>query len=280
MRVERDFGAWMERTGTRLEALACEYRGAAPFPHVVIDDFLEPDLAEEASAAFPIADDEIWIHYSHYNSDKHGLTKIDVIPEPMRSILMTLNSPRFLRHLEKLTGIDGLLADPDLEGGGLHQSQVGGYLNVHADFTVHPIRRDLRRRVNLLVYLNDDWKDEYEGHLELWSRDMKTCHARISPLLNRCVIFDTDVDSYHGVPEPLRCPPDRTRNSMALYYYTFDESARLRPTNYRARPTDGSRRALIWLDKTAIGLYTRVKRRLNIPDEVVGRIVAKFRRKK
>ncbi len=280
MRVEREFGAWMERTGTRLETLASEYRGAAPFPHVVIDDFLDPDLAEEASAAFPIADDEIWIHYSHYNSDKHGLTKIDVIPEPMRSILMTLNSPSFLRHLEKLTGIDGLLADPDLEGGGLHQSQVGGYLNVHADFTVHPIRRDLRRRVNLLVYLNDDWKDEYEGHLELWSRDMKTCHARISPLLNRCVIFDTDVDSYHGVPEPLRCPPDRTRNSMALYYYTFDESARLRPTNYRARPTDGSRRALIWLDKTAIGLYTRVKRRLNIPDEVVGRIVAKFRRKK
>jgi len=280
MRVEREFGAWMERTGTRFETLASEYRGAAPFPHVVIDDFLDPDLAEEASAAFPIADDEIWIHYSHYNSDKHGLTKIDVIPEPMRSILMTLNSPSFLRHLEKLTGIDGLLADPDLEGGGLHQSQVGGYLNVHADFTVHPIRRDLRRRVNLLVYLNDDWKDEYEGHLELWSRDMKTCHARISPLLNRCVIFDTDVDSYHGVPEPLRCPPDRNRNSMALYYYTFDESARLRPTNYRARPTDGSRRALIWLDKTAIGLYTRVKRRLNIPDEVVGRIVAKFRRKK
>lgn len=280
MRVEREFGAWMERTGTRFETLASEYRGAAPFPHVVIDDFLDPDLAEEASAAFPIADDEIWIHYSHYNSDKHGLTKIDVIPEPMRSILMTLNSPSFLRHLEKLTGIDGLLADPDLEGGGLHQSQVGGYLNVHADFTVHPIRRDLRRRANLLVYLNDDWKDEYEGHLELWSRDMKTCHARISPLLNRCVIFDTDVDSYHGVPEPLRCPPDRTRNSMALYYYTFDESARLRPTNYRARPTDGSRRALIWLDKTAIGLYTRAKRRLNIPDEVVGRIVAKFRRKK
>lgn len=280
MRVEREFGAWMERTGTRLETLASEYRGATPFPHVVIDDFLDPDLAEEASAAFPIADDEIWIHYSHYNSDKHGLTKIDVIAEPMRSILMTLNSPSFLRHLEKLTGIEGLLADPDLEGGGLHQSQVGGYLNVHADFTVHPIRRDLRRRVNLLVYLNDDWKDEYEGHLELWSRDMKTCHARISPLLNRCVIFDTDVDSYHGVPEPLRCPPDRTRNSMALYYYTFDESARLRPTNYRARPTDGSRRALIWLDKTAIGLYTRVKRRLNIPDEVVGRIAAKFRRKK
>ncbi|MFM8848348.1 MAG: 2OG-Fe(II) oxygenase [Actinomycetota bacterium] len=280
MRVEREFGAWMERTGTRLETMASEYRGAVPFPHVMIDDFLDPDLAEEASAAFPIADDEIWIHYSHYNSDKHGLTKIDVIPEPMRSILVTLNSPRFLRHLERLTGINGLLADPDLEGGGLHQSQVGGYLNVHADFTVHPIRRDLRRRVNLLVYLNDDWKDEYEGHLELWSRDMKTCHARISPLLNRCVIFDTDVDSYHGVPEPLRCPPDRTRNSMALYYYTFDESARLRPTNYRARPTDGSRRALIWLDKTAIGLYTRVKRRLNIPDEVVGRIVAKFRRKK
>lgn len=157
MRVEREFGAWMERTGTRFETLASEYRGAAPFPHVVIDDFLDPDLAEEASAAFPIADDEIWIHYSHYNSDKHGLTKIDVIPEPMRSILMTLNSPSFLRHLEKLTGIDGLLADPDLEGGGLHQSQVGGYLNVHADFTVHPIRRDLRRRVNLLVYLNDDW---------------------------------------------------------------------------------------------------------------------------
>lgn len=271
---------WVEEIGARFDSVSSRYQGAVPFPHVVIDDFLNPSLANEASMAFPIANDEIWIHYSHYNSDKHGLTKIDVIPEPMRSILLTLNSPTFLAHLERLTGIDGLIADPDLEGGGLHQSQVGGYLNVHADFTVHPIRRELRRRVNLLVYLNEDWKDEYEGHLELWSRDMKTCHARISPLLNRCVVFNTDVDSYHGVPEPLRCPADRSRNSMALYYYTLDESARLRPTNYRARPSDGSRRALIWLDKTAIGLYTRVKRRLNISDEVVGRIVAKLRRKK
>jgi len=279
MKVDRDFDDWIKEIGARMVSLAGAYQGAGPFPHVVIDEFLNPTLAKEASAAFPIADDEIWIHYSHYNSDKHGLTKIDVIPEPMRSILVALNSPQFLQHLERLTGIDGLLADLNLEGGGLHQSQVDGFLNIHADFTVHPIRRDLRRRVNLLVYLNDEWKDEYEGHLELWSNDMMTCCDRISPILNRCVIFNTDVDSYHGVPEPLRCPSDRTRNSMALYYYTFDETARLRTTNYRARPTDGKRRALIWLDKTAIGLYTRVKRRLNIPDEVVGRIVGKLRRK-
>ena len=280
MKVDRDFDAWINGIGNRMESFASKYQGASPFPHVVIDEFLNPTLADEASAAFPIADDEIWIHYSHYNSDKHGLTKIDVIPEPLRSTLAALNSPQFVQHLERLTGIDGLLADATLEGGGLHQSHVGGYLNVHADFTVHPIRRDLRRRVNLLIYLNDEWKEEYKGHLELWSRDMRTCHTHISPVLNRCVVFNTDVDNYHGVPEPLCCPSDRTRNSMALYYYTFDETARLRPTNYRARPTDGNRRALIWLDKTAIGLYTRVKRRLNIPDEVVGRIVGKLRRKK
>lgn len=153
-------------------------------------------------------------------------------------------------------------------------------MNVHADFTVHPVQRNLRRRVNLLIYFNDDWLDEYHGHLELWSRDMRTCIQRFSPIINRCVIFNTEEDSFHGVPEPLKCPPDRTRNSMALYYYTVDDEARLRPTNYRARPSDGSRKLFIWIDKILIGFYTRIKRRLNLPDEFVGRAVSKFRRRR
>jgi hypothetical protein len=185
----------------------------------------------------------------------------------LQTVLGELNSPRFVTFLSEMTGIPDLMADESLEGGGLHRSVKGGYLNIHADFTVHPRHRQWRRRVNLLLYLNEDWPEEYGGDLEFWSSDMKRCMTRTAPVGNRVVIFTTDADSFHGHPEPLRCPEGVSRRSLALYYFTEEEAPVERSTDYRARPGDGRRRLSIYLDKEALRMFDRMKRHLGLSDE-------------
>jgi len=257
------------------------YQKASPYPHTKIDDFLELPAARKAMEAFPPVKGEGWIHYLHVNEKKHGLNKMDRIPLYLQEVIRELNSEEFVAELSKLTGIPGLMPDPTLEGGGLHQSQRGGYLNIHADFTVHPHKRNWRRRVNLLVYLNEGWKPEYKGDLELWDRNMKQCEHKISPVFNRCVIFNTDADSYHGLPEPIECPEHMTRKSIALYYFTEeDHIPQKRGTNYRARPGDGFKSVLIYLDKQLVNMYSRVKGALGINDDFVSKVLGFFNRKK
>ena len=129
-----------------------------------------------------------------------------------------------MAFLEKLTGIAGLIPDPHLRGGGLHEIRRGGSLGVHADFNFYK-RLNLFRRLNLLLYLNENWSEEWGGHLELWDRTGKRCMQRIAPIFNRAVIFDTSNFSYHGHPHPLECPDNRSRKSLALYYYTVEAPA-------------------------------------------------------
>ena len=253
-----------------------------PFPHIVIDDFVVRSLVSEAAVAFPKKNDSRWIHYSHYNEDKCAITDSSRMPNVLASLISDLSSQDFIEFLQKLTGINNLKADPTLQGGGLHMTKTGGYLNIHADFTVHPLKRDWRRRVNLLLYLNSNWQESYEGHLELWSKDMKKCVHRISPQLNRCVIFNTDDDSFHGVPAALKSPTDVTRNSVALYYYT-DETVKikLKATNYQARPRNqDDKKFLIWLDKIFVACYTRLKSKLGISDQIIGSVLKKTRKNK
>ena len=121
-----------------------------------------------------------------------------------------------------ITGIEeSLIADPALSGGGLHQSMNGAFLNVHVDFNIHP-KTKLHRRLNILIYMNKDWKDEYEGHLELWeiNDEHKNLLEKISPKFNRLVLFETNEISFHGHPKPLTIPLDVSRKSLATYYYT------------------------------------------------------------
>ncbi|MBS1624221.1 MAG: 2OG-Fe(II) oxygenase [Bacteroidetes bacterium] len=130
-----------------------------------------------------------------------------------------LNSQPFLDFLTELTGIENLLPDPSLAGGGYHEIKPGGFLKIHSDFNKHPVYK-LDRRLNVLIYLNKDWKEEYGGHFELWDTDMTHCVTKIAPLFNTMALFSTTSRSYHGHPNVLTCPPDRSRKSIALYYYT------------------------------------------------------------
>lgn len=245
-------------------------------PHVFLKDFLDPDVVVAASREFPAVDTAAWTHYQHQNENKHGMTKRQAFPALLGALTDELNSPEFVAWLSELTGIPDLMADPLLEGGGLHQSGRGGFLNVHTDFSHHHYHRHWRRRVNLILYLNDGWQAEWGGAIELWDERMQECIAKYPPLLNEVLIFDTNEKSFHGFPEPLTCPEGASRKSLALYYYTIDSDAKpdTRSTNYRARPNDGVRKsALIWLDKQAVHYYSKAKARFGFSDDFASRIL-------
>ena len=265
-----------ERLYRRIAGLREEYAHGDPYPHIVMDDFLGADVVERMLDEFPKVGSGQWIHYVHFNERKFGQTKRKHFGPTIGEVVDELNSPRFLDFLRDVTGIEDLLPDETLEGGGLHQSERGGYLNVHADFTVHPHRRDWRRRLNLLLYLNPGWQESWGGYLELWDTEMRECRRKIGPVFNRCVIFSTDPTSFHGHPDPMTCPPGVTRKSLALYYFTQEEAPMVRSTEYRARPGEGMRGLGIYLDKMALRAYDRTKRALGLDDRFVSSLLRLF----
>ena len=272
-----------ERWGEHLPALAETYQKNQPFPHLHLENFLEPEVARGMMAEFPEPKSHAWIQYKHQNENKLGLPKREMFPQRIGQIVDELNSPEFLAWLTKLTGIEGLVSDDTLEGGGLHQASRGGFLNVHADFTMHHHQRNWRRRLNLILYLNEPWQAEWGGAIELWDQEVSRCVARVSPLLNHALIFNTDEHSFHGFPDRLNCPEGASRKSLALYYYTPEvtEAGPRRSTNYRSRPNDGpARAALIWADKQAVNLYSRLKEKFGLSDDFASRVLGFLSRKK
>ncbi|MGC1107267.1 MAG: 2OG-Fe(II) oxygenase [Candidatus Acidiferrales bacterium] len=272
-----------DRWTAQLPELAPRYQHAEPFPHIHLADFLDTDTARSAADEFPESSSDTWIQYKHFNENKAGLAKRELFPEALGRIVDELNGPEFLDWLAKLTGIPNLVADPSLEGGGLHQSERGGFLNLHADFTMHHRNKNWKRRINLIVYLNPQWELGWGGAIELWDKQMSQCCASVPPFLNHALIFSTTDHSYHGFPEKLRCPEGVSRKSVALYYYTIelDSNVAGRSTDYQARPTDSkAKSALIWLDKKAVHLYSRAKERFGISDNAASKVLGFFSRKK
>ena len=227
----------------KLEALArdkaAEYAANQPFPHIYFDDFLPVEAAEAALRDFPQPRQLKWTEFTNQNEKKLAFDYVEKLPTSIRDVLYFLNSRPMIKFLEVLTGIKGVIPDPYFVGGGLHQIKPGGHLEVHADFNWHE-QLQLDRRINVLVYLNKDWHEEYGGHFELWNRDMTKAERKILPLFNRCAIFSTTDYSYHGHPTPLSCPPDRSRKSLATYYYSNgrpeEEVSDSHSTIFRQRP--------------------------------------------
>lgn len=206
-----------------VEQFSDGYANAEPFPHVVIDNFLPGTLANAVHDAFPSPDLQSFDQPDNdFQIKKLGRTQVNGfagVPAIIRHLLCDLNGPVFTDFLEGLTGIKGLIPDPHYQGGALHQILPGGRLDIHADFNRHK-RLHLDRRLNILIYMNKNWSTNFGGDLELWDVGMTRCVQKVAPIFNRCVIFNTTSTSYHGHPNPLTCPPDRTRNSIAMYYYS------------------------------------------------------------
>ena len=242
--VQLDSGLFLDPSEARHigESLAESYCFADPFPHIVLDNFFPADVIQMALENFPpesLASDKV------FEMGYAGLHKRQVLPAecngPVRSVFHFFNSQPMLEFLEGLSAIPGLIPDPYFVGGGFHETSRGGKLGVHADFRINE-QLHLHRRMNVIVYLNPYWDDAYGGHLELWDRKMTHRVKSVAPIFNRCVIFNTDADSYHGHPDPLTTPDGLTRRSMALYYYTASreiyKEVPSTGTLYQERPGD------------------------------------------
>ena len=216
-------GEFLSMTMPDLQCLAAlehkKYIRASPFPYGCFDNWLNPDMLRKIVAEFPELGSPGDLKFNNPNEHKLASRGAGRFGTHTTALMNFLNSQPFLEVLSSLTGITGLIPDPYYWGGGLHEIKKGGYLKIHTDFNRHP-ELNLDRRLNLLVYLNEDWKDEYGGQFELWDKKMENCVASILPVFNRMVVFSTTDFSFHGHPNPLTCPEDRSRRSLALYYYT------------------------------------------------------------
>ena len=206
----------------RFDALKKEYNSKKPFKYLMFDDFFSASVAEKIHDSYPTIENGKW-DGTTYLDQKNKFQKTKFEENSVLDIVFKeLNSVEFLDWLKRLNNMEEeLVADEELFGGGLHQSINGAFLNVHVDYNIHP-KTKFHRRLNVLVYMNKNWKDEYEGHLELWdlTNGKKELIGKYAPIFNRCVIFETNEISFHGHPKPLKTPAGVNRKSLATYYYT------------------------------------------------------------
>lgn len=194
------------------------YQTRDPYDYICIDNFLPLSVAQKVREEALSVGEKGPEHSSPQEHLKASYNP-DQLPLYTRAVFQAMNSQSFVRFLEEMTGIPGLIPDPYYKGGGIHRTNNGGFLGIHADFNHHK-QMDLERRLNVLVYLNPDWKPEYGGSFEVWTDDMETQIAAFTPTMNRMCCFSTSSTSMHGNPEPVNHPDGLPRISIALYYYT------------------------------------------------------------
>ena len=232
------------------EALRKQYKNASPFPFVRMENFLDSAFATEVAAAYPSFDDATGKGrtFKTVNERKKvQITDAKLFPAPIAQLSRALASPGFLADLSYISGIPNLLADEELVGGGIHVTGPGGRLDVHVDFNYLESRK-LHRRLNLLLYLNPVWEEQWGGHIQLWDKDVKRCQQAFAPAMNRCVIFETSDISFHGVT-PVTPAAPYPRISFAAYYYTREAPANWKgtfhSTIFKARPEERFRRYVL-----------------------------------
>lgn len=205
------------------EEMRNSFVNALPFHHIVIDNFFNNEFLYYLFGKFPSHLEKKWWTYDNPLEKKLAFNDLSQLDSSFEKYFDFLNSKEFISFLENLSGLNDLIPDSELNGGGLHQILKNGKLDVHEDFNIHKGLQAFRK-LNVIVYLNPEWKEEFGGHLEIWNKDMTQCARKILPLFNRMVIFRTDMNSNHGHPHPLNCPDYMTRKSLATYYYTKDDA--------------------------------------------------------
>lgn len=245
------------------------YQSAAPYPHICIDGFLPEAVLEHVLAdlrSLPESESS----FARAQENKKSAYLPEHLPVYTKNLFYAFNSRPFILFLEQLTGIPGLIPDPFFSGAGIHRVANGGHLDIHADFNFHQ-KMYLERRLNVLIYLNRNWQEEFGGSFEIWDKEMTRKEKSFVPLFNRMVVFSTGSDTFHGNPEPVNHPDDEPRMSIALYYYTatWDETRKSHSTLFRPRPNSGDKtdyaetRRQILREVTPPLLYRRIIGPLN-----------------
>jgi Rps23 Pro-64 3,4-dihydroxylase Tpa1-like proline 4-hydroxylase len=207
----------------KTEELNKKYMEGKPFNNVIIDNFFTEEFANELSLEFPDYNDpNIWAVYKNAIENKKLTPNWDLFPKNTYQAFHYMNTPPFVEKIRKITGIPDLYADYGMHGGGWHMHTNGGKLNLHKDYSIHP-KLNMERRCNIIIYMTPDWNEDWGGGLELWSNDdeknlPKECITKVHNKFNRAVLFDTSQNSWHGLPDEIRCPEEVYRKSLAIYY--------------------------------------------------------------
>jgi len=259
------------------EALKQKIRNAVPFPHFCIDNFLNEEFANEVYSSFPSFNHArtIGTEFATVNEKyKIQITDSAKFPQPIAKLNRMLASPEFLKMMSDLMGIPNLISDVDLTGGGIHETNSGGRLDVHVDFNYVESKK-LHRRLNILIYFNKHWKEDYGGYLDIWDKDVKQCYGAFAPIFNRACGFATSEISFHGVT-PLTCPPEIMRRSFAVYYYTKEAptgwSGEVHSTIFKARPDEWVRGHVLMPAENAV---LQAKRGLRQVRKTIKNIIGK-----
>lgn len=265
-----DYARWEANTA----ALNAQWRAARPFSHVVIDELLVPRGCDILRREFADLEGGRWIENRHYSQRLRSRNSLESFSGDSRAIIESLNSPRFRAWVSAITGIDGLFLDTGMTDGGLSAMSAGDHFDLHTDMQSHALHRTWRRRVNLVLYLNERWDPSWGGALELWDARATRRVAEVTPMNNRAVLFEVSPRAVHGVPEPLRCSMNTTRKNLVVYYYTEErEEVPITHFRYRARPGESARRPLVAANNALLALYQLTRRRVGDLDALAGRVL-------
>ena len=262
----------MGRHGPLLDQNRSEYHEDIETPHIVFEDFLDRTLAKQVASEFPPVGDTRWTHNYHFNERKMGYDLNYDLPPSVKKLVEALSSKAFIEYLKKLTKIDGLVPDVS-HSKALHYALSGGFINLHMDPNVHPGDRQLKRQVNLLLYLNENWEESYGGELQIWDRSVTKCIKKILPTFNRCVIFNT-MKIMHGFPDAIKCPEDDGRKAVVLYYFTRESNdVPIKITDYKARPCDPLPvKIKVFCGRVLLHIFYFLRDHLNFKQEYAGQI--------
>ena len=204
---------------SRRENYRNEFARATPFPHVVFHDLFAASLLDRIIDDFGRTNLGDWLRYDSASEVKRASRPGAKLGPASQDYVDLVHRGRFIDFLSDVTGIPGLLPDPTLFGGGLHEIPDGGRFSVHTDFNKHPVTA-LDTRLVLITYLNRDWQPSYGGALELWDDQTDRKVKDVVPLFGSSILFAHGAHSLHGHPDPVRAPNGRSRRSIATYYYT------------------------------------------------------------
>jgi len=203
-------------------SLSQSFLKAKPFNHVVIDNFFVEDFACKIYDDMADHDENVDIEYNNPIEKKRTIQNWTKFKKNVYQALTYLVDQEFTNNLKIISHQKELMPDYGLHGGGIHMHKSGDYLNVHVDYDIHP-KLDMKRKLNLIVYMNPNWQESWGGNIGLWTHDDTTIAPKdlvvsITPLFNRAVLFDTTQNSWHGVTEGITAPKGQYRKSLALYY--------------------------------------------------------------
>jgi dTDP-glucose 4,6-dehydratase len=201
-----------------IEELKTKFLDADPFDHIIIPNFLNKDYAEKLFQEFPEdIESGKWYKYNNPLEKKYARDDVKNFPLELKNLFYLLSTKELISLFSNISNIPTLECDPYLHGAGLHVHPKDGTLNMNLYYEKHPYL-EKERRLNIILYMSKDWKEQWNGETQLWDKNMEKCVVKSPVTFNTAIIFKTNETSWHGLPEKICCPEGVLRKSIAYYY--------------------------------------------------------------